>query len=89
MNTEKISLAEAAEFLECSEDRVLKLLRAGEVAGIKAGRDWLIPRAAFLQSVNDMALREAAARRASGEPAPEPVAPPPPPRGRGRPTVDR
>jgi excisionase family DNA binding protein len=60
----RISIVEAASFLECSTERVLGLLAAGTLPGIMAGRGWVIPRAAFLTAVNDEAMKNRAASSA-------------------------
>lgn len=63
-----IPLDEVCALFDCKEDRVVRMLRAGELPGIKLGRDWRIPRAAFWQAINDLAIKEA------GERASAPVA---------------
>ena len=54
--SEKISMEEAAAFLECSTDQVERELRAGRLPGIKIGKPWIIPRLAFNAAVNDLAI---------------------------------
>jgi excisionase family DNA binding protein len=49
---DKISLQEAASFLECSDVTVQKLLCDGRLPGLKMGHSWVIPREAFVQCVN-------------------------------------
>lgn len=86
ISKELIDMTEIIRLFDCKEDRVVRMLRAGELPGVKLGRDWRIPRAAFWQRVNEMALESAAERRASMQPAP--VAEPPAlPRRPGRPRL--
>ena len=70
---QKISVAEAASFLECSEERVSELMRLGELPGLKKGRAWVLPRPAFYTAVNQMAVTDAAAIRGANTPAPTPT----------------
>ena len=69
----KISVAEAATFLECSEERVSELMRLGELPGLKKGRAWVLPRPAFYTAVNEMAVADAAAIRGANTSAPTPT----------------
>lgn len=57
VDDEKVKVMEAAEFLECTTDRILELLREGQLPGIKYGKSWVIPRAAFFDSVNVSAVQ--------------------------------
>jgi excisionase family DNA binding protein len=56
---EFIALEEIAIVLQCSEDKVLALLRAGRIPGIKPGKAWVVPRTAFVTAVNGWAMEEA------------------------------
>lgn len=56
--TEKLSLEQAAEYLECSVDTVLSELRRGSLPGLKPGHSWVIPTNAFIQHVNLRAMHE-------------------------------
>ena len=94
---ELIPIEEAAQVLECTPERVVQLLKHGELPGVKIGRPWIIPRAAFFQRLNEKALEEAAdrrQRRAAPAAAPAPaVAQPSVPKylprvGRRRPLLD-
>lgn len=64
----KVSIQEAAGFLECSEDRVLELIREGKLAAIKAGKAWVIPRETFFEDVYALA-------RENTRPRPSPIKP--------------
>ena len=57
LDGEKISVADAAEYLECTATRVLELLREGQLPGMKYGKAWVIPRAAFFDAVNVAAVQ--------------------------------
>lgn len=71
--SELIELSEICEAFGCTEHTVIGMLRDGELPGVKFGRDWRVPRQAFWQRVNEMALEQAKAKRP--QPAtPDPVA---------------
>jgi excisionase family DNA binding protein len=59
-----IAVPEAAEVLQCGEERIIELLKAGDLPGLKVGRGWVIPRRAFVQRINELALIEASVKRA-------------------------
>jgi excisionase family DNA binding protein len=42
--SDMLTTAAAAAELGVNDSRVRQLLRAGELAGVKIGRDWVIPR---------------------------------------------
>lgn len=67
-DAEKISHEEAAAFLECTELRLAALLREGRLPGLKAGRHWVIPRRAFYDAVNQLAIDAASALRVERSP---------------------
>jgi excisionase family DNA binding protein len=93
-----IEVSEVCQHFDCTELTVVVMLRDGRLPGVKFGRDWRIPRHAFWQRVNEMALEQAAQRRAdvaaqqpvaqgphaSSNPAPAHTY-----RGRGRPRTVR
>ena len=56
----KITLTEAAEFLECTESRIQELLREGRLPGLKMGKAWVIPTALFYEYVEGIARVDAA-----------------------------
>ncbi len=52
----------AAEYLHCTPETVRRMLRRGELRGVKLGRLWRVPRE-VLRRVESRALDEAPARR--------------------------
>jgi excisionase family DNA binding protein len=86
--SELIAMPEVCEYFVCSEARIIEMLRGGELPGVKFGRSWAIPRQAFWQRVNELALQEAEERRIENRaPLPahlEPGVPMKRPRGRPR-----
>ena len=56
----KITITEAAEFLECTESRIQELLREGRLPGLKMGKSWVIPSATFYGAVEALAVSDAA-----------------------------
>ena len=56
----KITITEAAEFLECTESRIQELLREGRLPGLKMGKSWVIPTALFYEYVEGIARYDAA-----------------------------
>lgn len=64
MSAETMTLEEASEALRCQGIlTVRQLLADGELPGIKPGKEWVIPRAAFWHAVNEMAVKEAHFRK--------------------------
>ena len=66
--TETIDAEECAALLRCSTDKVEELSRAGELPGLKIGRDWLFVRADLLDFLAERARDEAQARRSKRQP---------------------
>lgn len=60
---DKISLEEACAFLECARPKLMELLGEGLIPGIQLGKAWVIPRLAFFQAVNQLALDSAETAR--------------------------
>lgn len=58
-----ISIDEACDLLKCQPDRLMTDLRRGNLPGLKIGREWVIPREAFISRVNEMAVEHAEERR--------------------------
>ena len=88
--SEKITIEEVAEFLECSEERVQDMLREGRLPGFKPGKAWVIPRVAFFDAVNVAAVQAQAVRLDSAR-GPQATAPVQQvlPKRRGRPRFPR
>lgn len=63
MSTEAYSLEEATEILDCSQETTVARINAGDLPGLKFGRGWIIPKDAFRQRLNEIALIEAQERR--------------------------
>ena len=80
---EILTAEEVAEMLLCDIVTAADRLNRGVIPGLKFGRSWVIPAAAFYQRLNEMALEEAAQRRA--ESTPRVPATQQQPRKRGRP----
>ncbi|WP_120966792.1 helix-turn-helix domain-containing protein [Comamonas sp. lk] len=53
-----------ASLLKCDKETAEERIRSGDLPGIKFGKSWVIPRQALLQCLNEMALSEAAQRKA-------------------------
>jgi excisionase family DNA binding protein len=66
-NTESISTEEACMFLECAEPKLQELLREGVVPALKFGKAWVIPRHAFFQAMNALAIQAAGERLKAAE----------------------
>ena len=63
-----LSVEVVAEELECGPEQVIEELKAGVLPGLKFGRGWIIPRAAFIQTVNELALARMKERRLQAVP---------------------
>ena len=79
---EILTAEEVAEMLLCDIVTAADRLNRGVIPGLKFGRSWVIPAAAFYQRLNEMALEEAAQRRAESTPR---LPPAQQPKKRGRP----
>ena len=65
MSTPQIyTAAQAAELLECSAKTVEDRLRNGDLPGLKFGDGWVIPAGAFWLRLDELAIEQAAKRRA-------------------------
>jgi excisionase family DNA binding protein len=53
---DKISVSEACAYLECGHPKLMELLHDRQIPGLKFGKAWVIPRAAFITVVNRMAM---------------------------------
>lgn len=67
---------QAAELARCTVETLVSHLKAGRLAGAKLGRSWVIPKVAFIESLNRLAEDQMKKRQA---PTPRP--------GRRRPLV--
>lgn len=54
---------EAAKILKCTPQKLAEELCSGNLPGAKFGRKWIIPREAFYQRLNEIALERALALR--------------------------
>jgi excisionase family DNA binding protein len=64
-----LSVETAAQLLQCQPGTVEDLCRAGTLPGHKFGTGWVLPTAAFLHRVNEIALEKSAERRMLPQPA--------------------
>lgn len=71
-----LSVDQAAELLLCAPDTVRDMLRDGRLAGVKVGRDWVLPAGAFYARLDQLALEQAQERRTPASPAAQ-LRPPP------------
>lgn len=53
---------EVAEILQCEAKTVEDALRAGKLPGVRLGRSWMCPRAALLETINNLARENLALR---------------------------
>lgn len=67
MSAEAYTLEEAAVILDCQPETAVERIVSGELPGIKFGRSWILPRDAFSQRLNEIALEESAQRRKQRE----------------------
>ena len=76
---ETIGPDEAAPILRCTPEQVELLARAGEIPGVKFGRNWVFVRVDLVECIRERARQEAQERREKRSPAPagpRPVKPP-------------
>jgi excisionase family DNA binding protein len=64
-----LSVDQAATLLLCTPATVRDMLRDGRLAGVKVGRDWVLPAGAFYARLDQLALEQAQERRAPAQPA--------------------
>ncbi|WP_153116261.1 MerR family transcriptional regulator [Rhodocyclus tenuis] len=80
-----LRLEHVAKILQCDRETACRRLAGGDLPGLKFGRSWIVPAAAFYQRINELAIEQAAERKVAGRPAPMlGSASDPPPRRRGR-----
>lgn len=63
MSAEAYSINEVADILGCEAETAVERIVAGDLPGLKFGRGWIVPREAFSQRLNEIALEEAQTRR--------------------------
>lgn len=63
LTDELLSVETVANALDCAGTTVEERARTGDLPGIRLGRGWVFPRAALMQSLCDLAHREAAERK--------------------------
>ena len=61
--SEILNIDQAAELLLCEPTTAAEQFIKGVLPGLKFGRQWIIPRDAFLKRLNELALEQAAERR--------------------------
>ncbi len=66
-DAEILNTDELAKLLGCDKETAAKRIIAGDLPGSKFGRDWIIPRRALIERINEMAMKDAAERRAALE----------------------
>lgn len=77
MSGATIDSSECAEIMKCTSERVEEMARAGEIPGLKIGRNWLFVRDDLLSWLAEKAREEAQERRMKRQPrAPMPMAKP-------------
>lgn len=69
MTPEVFDSAEAATLLRCAISTVEERARKGDLPGLKFGDGWIFPAQALVARLNQLALEEAARRRAPGTPS--------------------
>jgi len=62
---ETLTHAQAAALLKCSVETLAGVLATGQLPSIKFGRERVIPRSAFLQRLNELAIEESSRLRRS------------------------
>lgn len=58
-----LDVDQVAKLMRCEPATVQEHARAGDLPGIKWGRDWVFPLGALLRVLDELALQEAARRR--------------------------
>lgn len=64
--TDILSIEQVAEVLKCDKETAAERLNKGELPGLKFGRPWIVPAAAFYQRLNELALEQSERRRGAG-----------------------
>lgn len=66
-HTDTLTIPDVAKILLCDDETAAERVIKGELPGVKFGRSWVIPAAAFFQRLNELALEEAERRRKERE----------------------
>lgn len=64
-----LDVDQVAELMRCEPATVQEHARAGDLPGIKWGRDWVFPLGALLRVLDELAVQEAARRREKVKPS--------------------
>ncbi len=67
MTHETYTIEQVAEILGCESEKAVEKIIIGDLPGLKWGRGWIVPREAFNQRLNELALQEAQERRKARE----------------------
>lgn len=67
MTHETYTIEQVAEILGCESEKAVEKITIGDLPGLKWGRGWIVPREAFNQRLNELALQEAQERRKARE----------------------
>ena len=57
----------ADDWLQCSRETATQALASGDLPGLQYGRGWIVPVGALLARLDEIALEQAAQRRAARE----------------------
>jgi excisionase family DNA binding protein len=67
--SEMLDVDQVADILGCSVDKATEELNHGNLPGVKFGRSWRVPKVALEQRLVEIALQQAAERRAKPVPS--------------------
>jgi hypothetical protein len=74
MEIEVFNTSQLASVLGCDEVTIERRTLAGDLPGLKFGRSWVFPAGATIQLLNELALEQAAKRRADRAASAAPLA---------------
>lgn len=57
----------ADDWLQCSKETAAQALASGDLPGVQYGRSWVVPVGALLARLDELAIEQAAQRRAARE----------------------
>jgi excisionase family DNA binding protein len=69
MTTTLLDVDQVGELVGCGPDRASELLSSGVLPGVRFGRHWRVPERALEQRLVELALEQAAERRARPAPS--------------------